>query len=455
MRMNRRAFLSSLAGAAAFGRAAPVSWKAGVAAVDITPRSSIWMAGFAARKCPSEGVALPLHAKALALDDGRRRAVLVTVDLLGVTAPMAERITSTIRRRHRLPREALLLNASHTHCGPVTDDMLSVAYDLTVEQRGVIRAYTRELEANVIGVIGSALTRLEPVRLGFGEGSAPFAANRRVQFTPDGPVDRAVPVLRVARTNGRPLAIVFGYACHNTTLQGDFCRFHGDYAGVAQAALEERHNGTMALFVAGCGADQNPKPRGTVELVQQHGRTLADAVDRTLETTTVAGPLRTAYDTVDLAFAPAPGRDEWKAKLGDENVYVRRHARLMLDAIDRDGRLASVQPDPIQVWRFGHAGPPEGGHHDGFTLITMGGEVVVDYSLKLKKDYAGQRIWAAAYSNDVFGYVPSLRVLEEGGYEGGGAMMYYGKPGPFARDVEDRIHEKIRTLMGRAGWKTN
>jgi len=447
--MNRRSFLFSLAGAATIQRA-PRSWNAGVAVVDITPRPGIWMAGFAARKCASEGVALPLYAKALALDDGRRRAVLVTLELLGITAPMADRIASAVRRRHRLPREALLLNASHTHAGPVTDDLLSVAYDLSAEQRTLIRDYTRELEAKVVDVIGDAIARLEPARLGAGEDSAPFAANRRVQFTPDGPVDRAVPVLRVDRADGRPLAIAFGYACHNTTLQSDFCKFHGDYSGVAQAALEARHKGTTALFVAGCGADQNPKPRGTVELVEAHGRALADAVDRAIaRTSPVEVALRTAYDTVDLPFAPAPGRDAWKTKLGDENVYVRRHARLMLDVIDRDGRLPQAHPDPIQVWRIGSTDRLDAGRPQGFTLVAMGGEVVVDYALKLKQDYAGQRIWAAGYSNDVFGYVPSLRVLEEGGYEGGGAMMYYGKPGPFTRDVEDRIHGKIRTLMKR------
>lgn len=451
--MNRRSFLFSLAGAVAFSKAAPASWTAGVATVDITPRPGIWMAGFAARKCPSEGVALPLHAKALALDDGRGgRVVLVTLDLLGVDAPMTDRIASAVRRRHGLPRAALLLNASHTHCGPVTGEMLSVAYDLTPEQRAVIRDYTRSLEEKALAVIGAAVRRFEPVRLSVGEGSAPFAANRRVQFTPDGPVDHSVPVLRVDRKAGAPLAIVFGYACHNTTLQGDFCQFHGDYAGVAQALLEARRHGATALFVAGCGADANPKPRGTLELVQQHGRTLADAVDRAIESAIpIAGRVRTAYDTADLPFAPAPDRHGWTARLGDDSVYVRRHARLMLDRLERDGRLPAAQPSPVQVWRFGDDLAPGGGGAPPLNIVALGGEVVVDYALKLKKDYAGRRIWAAGYSNDVFGYVPSLRVLEEGGYEGGGAMMYYGKPGPFARDVEDRIHEKVGELMRQVG----
>jgi hypothetical protein len=442
--MQRRDFLTRMAAGFSLVSRPPARWRAGVATVDITPAPGIWMAGYSVRTCAAEGVGLALHAKALALaDEGGTRAVLVTLDLLGVTASLAARVAETVRRRHGVAREALLINASHTHSGPVTGDMLSVAYDLGPERLAAVREYTHTLESKITDVIGDALHRLRPVSLAVGEGQAGFAANRRVQFTPDGPVDHAVPVLEVNERSGRPLAIVFGYACHNTTLQDANCRLHGDYAGVAQAALERRHPGVKALFVAGCGGDANPKPRGTMELVERHGTALADAVDEARRSLVpVSGPLRLAYGVVDLPFAPTPERREWEVRLDDADVYVRRHARLMLDALDRDGRLPAVQAEPVQVWRFGAS----------LTLVALGGEVVVDYALRLKRDYAGQRLWVAGYSNDVFGYVPSLRVLREGGYEGGGAMIYYGKPGPFAEPVEELIHGKIRELMdgGRA-----
>lgn len=437
--MRRREFVTLLGAAGGLGASPKVSWRAGVAAIDITPATGIWMAGFAARTCASEGVGLPLHAKALALEDeGGRRAVLLTVDLLGLTAEMTARVADTVRRRHGLARDGLLLNASHTHSGPVTADMLSIAYDLPSGQQALIRDYTAELERRMADVIGRAIEDLHPARLSFAEGNADFAANRRVQFTPDGPVDHAVPVLRVDGADGRPRAIVFGYACHNTTLQASSCQLHGDYAGVAQAALERRHPGARALFVAGCGGDANPKPRGTVELVERHGTALADAVDHAQRLLApVTGPLRLAYGVVALPFAPAPAKAELEERLQQDDVYVRRHARLMLDLLARDGRLPAVQPAPVQVWRFGGA----------FTLVAIGGEVVVDYALRLEKDYPGQKLWVAGYSNDVFGYLPSLRVLKEGGYEGGGAMIYYGRPGPFAPAVEELIHGKIRELM--------
>jgi neutral ceramidase len=445
--MNRRDFIDVVAGTALSplvftpqrGETQTAGWRAGVAAVDITPSESLWMAGFAWRTQASQGVALPLHAKALALSaSGRRPSILVTVDLLGLTADMTARVANDVRRRHGIARADLLFNASHTHCGPVVDEQLSVAYDLSPEQWAAIRKYTTRLEGQLVSVIGDAVARLRPARVGYSRGEAGFAANRRVTFTPDGPVDHSVPVLRVSRSDGAPLAIVFGYACHNTTLQDTFVRYHGDYAGVAQAALEERHQGTTALFVSGCGADANPRPRGTLEDVQAHGTALADAVDRALPQSQPLAPvLRTAFGTVDLPFVTDAARERWRKRLTIEEVYLRRHAALMSRAVAQNGRLPRAQPNPVQAWRVG----------TDLTLVALGGEVVVDYALRLAREHPDSRMWVAGYSNDVFGYVPSLRVLREGGYEGGDAMIYYGRPAPFTDGVEELVVGEVRRLV--------
>ena len=445
--LTRRTFLTGLGGlAASAGLRAQgaADWRAGVASVDITPSASLWMAGFARRKQASQGTALPLYAKALALQSGRDRpAVIVTVDLLGVTERITASVAATVERRHKIPRANLLFNASHTHCGPVVDEQLSVAYDLSPQQWADIRAYTGTLEDKLVAVIGDALSRLAPARIGYARGEATFGANRRVSFSPDGPVDHSVPVLRVEGANGALQAIVFGYACHNTTLGDAFVQYHGDYAGVAQAALEGRHPGATALFVAGCGADVNPRPRGTLEHVQAHGSALADAVDLALPAAApVARGLRTAYGVVQLPFADDAARDRWRKKLAVEDVYLRRHAELMDKAIARDGRLQASQAAPVQIWRFGTP---------GLTLVAIGGEVVVDYALRLAREYGDRPIWAAGYSNDVFGYLPSERVLREGGYEGADAMIYYGRPAPFAEGVEERVFGEVRRLMRRVG----
>ncbi len=415
-------------------------WKAGVASVVITPQKSIWMAGYSARKRPSEGVLQDLYAKALALHERKgERFVLVTTDLLGLTAAVSENVAERVSKKYGLGRERLMFNSSHTHCGPVIDRMLAVAYDLDPGQWSVIDAYTRELEDKMVSAIGSALTNLRPARLWFGHAQAGFAKNRRTQFSPNGPVDHDVPVLRVDDRAGRIRAVIFGYACHNTTMPAEVCQLNGDYAGFCQAELRKSHPGAEAFFVAGCGADANPYPRGSEELARTHGAELAAAVDKALGNTLqpVGGPLRASFERVNLAFAPAPSRDEFERRLQDKNQYVARHAHEMLAVLDRDGKLAATYPYPIEVWQFGK----------DLTWIALGGEVVVDYDLRLKEMFGGSRLWVSGYSNDVMGYIPSLRVLREGGYEGGGAMIYYVRPGPWSESVEDTIVHATERLV--------
>jgi len=109
-------------------------WRAGVASAVITPRETLWMAGYAARNKPSEGVAQDLFAKALALEDGQGgRLVIVTMDLIGIPRIMRDQVAKEVEAKHRLPPHALLLNASHTHCGPVVRSGGSAIYDLDAE----------------------------------------------------------------------------------------------------------------------------------------------------------------------------------------------------------------------------------------------------------------------------------------------------------------------------------
>ena len=445
MRLDRREFLLTLAAGAAIPAVAKATrWRVGLATIDITPPLGLWMGGYAARKEPARGIAQPLHAKAMAIADGAgRRAVIVTIDVLGLTEPAVDHIASAARARYGLPRERLLLCSSHTHSGPIVRDQLAVAYDLTPSQWDDIRASTRRMESLVVDVIGRALGSMQPARLRWSQGRAGFAANRRTAINPSGPVDHAVPVLVVERRDGSLAGILFGYACHNTTLPPTFVSYHGDYAGVAKAELERRHPGATALFIQGCGADANPAPRGTLELAEQHGRELADAVDSAVaDGTEVTGQLRAAFTTVSLAYAPAPDADGWRRKLTDPNVYVQRHAQMMLDVIAREGHTVMAEAAPVHVLRVGP-----------LPLVALSGEVVVDYALAIKTKY-GDGTWVAACTDSVFGYVPSVRVLREGGYEGGDAMLYFGRPGPFADTVESTVLSGVDALMASTAGRT-
>lgn len=419
------------------------AWKAGVAKVSITPDGPIWMAGYDARTKPSEGVLQDIHAKALAIqDDSGAITVLVTLDLVGVapsiTGPIVERAEKLGIRRERL-----LLNASHTHSGPGAGEewVLRFRDRVAPEQVAIVRAYTRQLIDKVSGVIAASVRNLAPAQISFGQGLAGVAVNRRRLTNPawPGPVDHDVPVLAVRGANRSLIAVAFGYACHNTTL-GDY-RISGDYAGFAMDSLEKQNPGAVALFVQGAGADANPLPRRTVELAKSHGSTLAAAVGEVLsgKMKPVSGALRAAFENVEVPFQPPPSREELTARLSGKDASKRRNAGWLLEALERDGRIRSSYPDPVQVWQLG----------DGPTMIAMGGEVVVDYALRFKAKYGWSSTWIAAYSNDVFAYVPSRRVLGEGGYEGGGAMINRPFPGPFLPEVEETIANKVDELVQR------
>lgn len=424
------------------------AWRAGVAQQIITPEDSLWLGGYAARQQPAQGTGLDLRAKVLVLEDVRRnRFVLITTDVLGFPRSFARSVAKSIADSTDVPQEQILLNASHTHSAPALDGVLEVAYSLTEEQKDQTRRYTRWLETTLVNLASEAVGNLQPVRLGFGESSASFAVNRRVS-TPEGfriganrfgPVDHRVPFLTVDTRNGELLAVVFGYACHCTTLQAGNLNYHGDYAGVAQAALEERFPGAAALFVTGTAGDANPSPRGSVELAERHGRQLANAVIEELNgpLTEVAPRLESRMGEVELPFEAVPGRAELSERATDENVYTARHARLFLSRLDENGEIRDSLEYPIQVVRLGGT----------LTLVALAGEVVVDYNLRLRRELEGSRLWIAGYSNDVSAYIPSRRILDEGGYEAEGSMLYYGQPSRFSSQVEELIIGKVHSLL--------
>jgi hypothetical protein len=413
----------------------------------------MWMAGYAARDHPSEGAVHDLWAKAVVLEDpSGKKAALVTLDVCGVGRDLSLKVRDALKARHGLDRDRVVIACSHTHCGPVVGSNLLTMYKIKDdEQRQRIGEYAEFLAGALIDVVGQALTRFEPATLGWETGRAEFAVNRRNNKEPEvpalraqlalqGPVDHDVPVLRVTGPDGRPRAIVFGYACHCTVLS--FNQFCGDYAGFAQIEIEKRFPGAQAMFVAGCGADQNPLPRRTLELAESYGRQLADGVERVLNAPLrpISGPLSSSYDEIDLDFFKLPTREQLETEAQSKDLPLANRAKMLLKKIDTQGSLAPTYPYPVEVWRLGD-----------LTWIFLGGEVVVDFSLRIKRNLGSSHTWVSAYCNDVMAYIPSLRVLKEGGYEGGGAMVYYGLPSAWAENVEEEIIEAVARLVKRSG----
>jgi neutral ceramidase len=428
--------------------AAETTWKAGLAKAKITPEEPLWLAGYGGRDRPAEGTLHDLWIKVLALEDaGGNRAVVLTSDLLGFPKNMVDRICAELKTRCDLDRSQVMLTASHTHTGPVLNDALYDIYPLDDDQRAKIERYSLKLNKTVVETVAEALAQMSAGTLWAGEGTAAFAVNRRNNREPQiselrkqgtplkGPVDHGVAVLSVRAPDESLRAVVFGYACHGTTLS--FYQWSGDYPGFAQIALEQSHPGALAMFHAGCGADQNPLPRRSVEFCQKYGEMLAAGVDEVLRKPMrpIAPRVQTAIELLDLDFERVLTRDELEAALKKGSYYARRAKRL-LEKLESGQPFITSYPYPVQVWKLG----------DDQLWIVLGGEVVVDYSLRFKSTY-GPQTWVTGYSNDVMSYIPSHRVWEEGGYESG-AFFVYGLPTDrWAPDIEDRIAACVQRLV--------
>lgn len=428
-------------------------WKVGLASIKITPNVPVMMDGYSSRNRPYDKVETDLFAKALVLEDNAgHKGLLVTHDLVGMTSDVSEPICERIIQKTGLKREQIVLSFSHTHNGPTVS--LTIGPSRNVPEGEAMRTidYTRQLQDKVVDVAVQALAKMEPADLAYGFGVAHFVMNRRENMpdgritlgaNPRGLADRSVPVLQILGADGKPRAILFGASVHNTTLRPRNYELCGDYAGFAQIYLQEQFPGAQAMFVLGCAGDADPYPHSSMDLARQHGKSLADEVTRVLSTklTAVRGPLAIAFARVDLPLDVSLSQEDLKKLAVNRRDFRSGAAGKMVAMIEKGEKPASHYNCPVSVWQFGQ----------DLTLVALPEEVVVDYLKMIEKAIGPNQLWVAAYCSDVSGYVPSARLLSEGGYETHG--LYYTGVGYFHPDVEKVLVSKVRELAIQAGRK--
>lgn len=446
--LNRRALLIPLVAAAvllawiAWNHLSPKPRRVGVARVDVTPVAPVRLAGYGGRTGPHTGVAQRLWAKAMAIDGaGTAPALWLTLDSGGLTRDVWLELRDRIHRRTGVAPERMVLTLSHTHSAPTTTGWAPFLHpeDMSAAETTAIDTYTRTLLDSLETVAAKAMAALTPAELSWTEGSAGFAANRR---TAGGPTDHALPVLVAQEKSGRLRAIMASYACHCTTCGGGLMQVGGDWAGYAQEALERDHPGAQAMIAIGCAGDADPEPRlgddQGLDLARQHGETVAAEIARllALPRRPLPGPLLARTIAAPLPLAPPMTRDELVERSREEGV-VGRHARHWLAQRDSGTASPSHLEYEITAWQFG----------DDLALVFLPGEVVVDYSLRLKREFDRARLWVNAYSQWVPCYIPSRRILDEGGYEAETSLWYYNRPGRLAPETEDTllraVHEAV------------
>jgi len=416
----------------------------GVAEIDITPETPIRMYGYGARKTESEGVAGRLKAKALAIgsDEGDGLAVMLCVDCGAVPTDLHERVFRRVTAKCRIASERFVLCNSHNHSGPNLKGMGSISGG----EHERLAAYARQLEERLVDVVLGAVKTRKPSQLAYTRGSVGFAANRRVLkdgkwsgfgAVPDGVADHCLSLLKVTREDGTLVALVAGYACHCTTLRGNFKQIHGDWAACAQQYIQQDHPGAMALITIGCGADSDPCPHGTVALCEQHGRALADEVKRLVRGswTTVDPNLAAKQTILEVPYLAKPAPEQIKQAAGRSHPLNRLKKRL-----ESGEKLPTTKSFRIVTWTFG----------DNLAMVFFSDEVVVDYALRLKRELDASRLWINAYSNDVSCYIVSKRLITEGGYEVRNSLssrVTHGQPEKLGPAMEDRVVDCVKSML--------
>jgi putative membrane-bound dehydrogenase-like protein len=420
----------------------------GAAKVDITPSHPIRLSGYGNRAIEAADFETRIWARALAIGD-QKPAVIITVENCGAATPVVERVAEQLARDPGIPRERISVCSSHSHTAPQINGFAPFIFatPLSPEEQKHIDDYTSTLADKLVEAARKAVAARRPAKLSWSVGKAAVAGNRRVlkdgMWTgfgtqADGPVDHSLPILAAHDKDGKLVAVLANYACHCTTLGPDFNRVSGDWAGYAQDYLETDHADAVALISIGCGADANPNPRGELEMAKTHGRTIADEVNRLLkaERKPVSTEVACKLDRVDLPLADLPSKEHWQEQVKTGRPQQAAHAKSFLERIEKGEKIPSTVPYTISTWTFG----------DDLVMVFLAGEVVVDYAIRLKSELDDARLWVTAYANDVPCYIPSKRVLREGGYEADFSMVYYGKPTRFAPGVEDVISDTVQRL---------
>jgi neutral/alkaline ceramidase-like enzyme len=396
--------------------------RAAAVKVDITPPGSQWLLGYQARQ--SNGIHDRIYHRVVGLEAGRTQFYLISSDLCLFSPTLYDSVTRDLQKETGIDPAHVWWSVTHTHAAPEVGppDMYKVLLGRSDHEWD--REYTAVVTRALIDAVRAARDKLEPARIAFGSGMSMANINRRARdvdgkislgLNPDGPADRTFNLIRVDRPDGSPIALVTNYAMHGTVMNGQNLKISGDAPGTVTAYLEEKLGGTV-LYINGAAGNIAPiysvYPDPSSGHLSQFKVLLGDrivAAVAALARGTSKVTMRLGNKTIET-----PRRDglTWPDELA---AYATAGDRPMVRL-----PLRFIAINDTVIW----SAPVE-----MFCEIAMG---VRDRSPFPRTFYFG-------YTNGWFGYLPTAKAFEEGGYE--------PRTSPFTPQVETDVSQAVSTFI--------
>ena len=422
-----------------------VMLKGGVARVEITPEIGLPMYGYRSRTSPSQGVLDPLYARVLALEAGETRLVIVTLDLGQIFAePWLDRLREAARKSSRV--SYVMVVASHTHSGPAPQGECPPK---------PMPAWEAAALEKIAKAIDETYQRLVPVQIGTGYGTA-YIGHNRLRINSDGkatwfernptkiptfPVDPTVAVLRVDRSDGKPLAVLVNYACHPVVFRSDNLQYSADYPGVMTKTVEQAFDGeALCFFLQGGSGDINPyyavtpMTEDAVKLRDWTGDQLGQEAIRVAKKIKTQAP---AEASLDFSENLLPARLRWDAEKLRREAPQSGQSRQQPAGGEYAACLKTEFQLPVATVLI----------NKQIAFMSMPGEPFVEFQMNWRQRCPVPDAFFLGYANGSFGYLPTIQAATRGGY-GAATNSTRVEVGAGERMVNHAI-VKVYQMLGR------
>lgn len=412
-----------------------------VSRVDITPVMDVFMDGYGARNGLSKGVHDSIYANSLLLKDNGSSFLILSMDILSIKREKADEIKQKIAAKYGLSGQNILIHATHVHSGPALAAKLS---------RGCIEEYVKFFDEQVMKSVDMCFKDTKTGTLYYGEGETYIGMSRRQRAggevrlapAPDVPVDRKLSVVVIKDKNEKIAAVIFNCACHPATMGGDNYLISAEFPGVARKVIEESFPGSTSLFIQGACGDINPAviSKGSeyrqayFSDVEFSGKILANDVSQVIKYGLKKVEPSFGFHIRSLTLPIGEYRMEYFREMAESGQeYRRKYGKYMLEKIEKGEETKEVKYD-LGIIRLA----------SNLKMITFEGEVCSEYGVWIREFEPLVNIMIAGYSNGHKSYLPTKRILHEGGYEATVTYCWAGYPGPYAENVQDIVLNAVK-----------